>query len=126
MRKCMHNHLYRLEKQGLVKRLYPKGTVNASFETLFLFELQQSMDIDDACEAFSSSIDSHREKLEKDRVLIIKKQEILERLKHEHHSFNPQINNKLLALTSDLTETSLELEVIGELLTETETGVQHC
>ncbi|GAK24980.1 hypothetical protein JCM19052_5671 [Vibrio sp. JCM 19052] len=50
----------------------------------------------------------------------MKKQEILERLKREHHSFNPQINSKLLALTSDLTEKTLELEIIGELLNESE------
>ncbi|HFK4363596.1 TPA: hypothetical protein ACN32D_002846 [Vibrio parahaemolyticus] len=122
MRKCMHNHLYRLEKQRLVKRLSPKGTVNASFEPLFLFELQKSIDLEDVGEILSS-IDSHRERLEKDKVLILKKQEILERLKREHHSFNPQINSKLLALTSDLTEKSLELEIIGELLNESETQI---
>ncbi|TNZ67265.1 hypothetical protein CGH91_21210 [Vibrio parahaemolyticus] len=122
MRKCMHNHLYRLEKQRLVKRLNPKGTVNASFEPLFPFELQKSIDLEDVGEILSS-IDSHRERLEKDKVLILKKQEILERLKLEHHSFNPQINSKLLALTSDLTEKSLELEIIGELLNESETQI---
>ncbi|MFL7034099.1 hypothetical protein BCS71_12375 [Vibrio lentus] len=102
MRKCIHNHLYRLEKQRLVKRLNPKGTVNASFETLFLFELQKPIDLEGVGESLSN-IDSHRERLEKDKVLILKKQKILERLKREHHSFNPQINTKLLALTSDLT-----------------------
>ncbi|TOB90017.1 hypothetical protein CGJ96_23170, partial [Vibrio parahaemolyticus] len=115
-------HLYRLEKQRLVKRLNPKGTVNASFEPLFPFELQKSIDLEDVGEILSS-IDSHRERLEKDKVLILKKQEILERLKLEHHSFNPQINSKLLALTSDLTEKSLELEIIGELLNESETQI---
>ncbi|GAK24979.1 hypothetical protein JCM19052_5670 [Vibrio sp. JCM 19052] len=63
----MHNHLYRLEKQRLVKRLNSKGTVNASFEALFLFELQKTIDLEGVGESLRS-IDSHRERLEKDKV----------------------------------------------------------
>ncbi len=119
LRKCMHNHLYRLEKQALVLRLKPKGTVNSSFTALFSFELQLPNSVD---MGRASSINTHRERLEKDKILILKKQEILERLKLEHQSFNPQINNKLLALDSDLTEKSLELEIISELLIESESS----
>ena len=35
VRKCMYNHLYRLEKQHLVKRLSPKRNRNALYEQQF-------------------------------------------------------------------------------------------
>lgn len=52
-------------------RLNPKGTVNAYFEALFLFELQKSIDLEGVGESLRN-IDSRRERLEKDKVLILK------------------------------------------------------
>ncbi|EIU6825710.1 hypothetical protein L5176_002212 [Vibrio parahaemolyticus] len=124
VRKCMHNHLQRLEKQNLVERLCPKRTRNASFKRLFHFDSINLSLLDSYSEQakFSGSTShshlfkQHLQKLKHDTSTLSKKRDIFSKFTESYKMYEPLITHKLSELDSAILDKKIELEAINELM----------
>ncbi|MDR9827311.1 hypothetical protein RCJ22_17035 [Vibrio sp. FNV 38] len=124
VRKCMHNHLYRLEQQNLVERLCPKRTQNASFKRLFSFDsvnlslLDSHSDQTAPLESVSHfhQFKQHVQKLKEDTCALSKKRDVFSQLTENYKMYEPLITRKLSELDSALLDKKIELEAIHELM----------
>ncbi|HCG8135423.1 TPA: hypothetical protein NKA48_002547 [Vibrio parahaemolyticus] len=136
VRKCMHNHLYRLEQQNLVERLCPKRTRNASFKRLF------SPNSVNQCLLDSNSLQTelladashfhlfkqHVQKLKEDTSALRKKRDVFSQLIEDYKMYEPLITRKLSELDSAILDKKFELEAINELMnaiSETNSTNEH-
>lgn len=124
VRKCMHNHLYRLEQQNLVKRLCPKRTRNASFKRLFSFD-SVNLSLIHSHSKLTEPVDSanyfhlfeqHAQKLKEEAGVLHKKRDIFKQLTENYKVYEPLITRKLSDLNSELRDKNIELEAIHELM----------
>ncbi|EGR1575947.1 hypothetical protein D0D70_05475 [Vibrio parahaemolyticus] len=124
VRKCMHNHLQRLEKQNLVERLCPKRTRNASFKRLFHFDSINLSLLGSYSEQakFSESAShshlfkQHVQKLKHDTSTLSKKRDVFSKLTEDYKMYEPLIRRKLSELDSAILDKKIELEAISELM----------
>ncbi|WP_413112609.1 hypothetical protein [Thaumasiovibrio sp. DFM-14] len=124
VRKCMHNHLYRLEQQNLVERLCPKRTQNASFKRLFSFESESLDLIEPPSEHIERTeipshfqeLKLHTQKLKEDSSALRKKRDVFSQLTENYKMYEPLITRKLSELDSALLDKKIELEAIHELM----------
>ncbi|WP_435235286.1 hypothetical protein ACR30L_16200 [Psychromonas sp. PT13] len=124
IRKCMHNHLSRLEKQNLVERLSPKRTRNATFKRLFNFDtldlnlLNGSADQVDLTEYKNNFqlIAKHVKDLKEYTNSLNKKREVFCKLTESYKVYEPLIKQKLSKLDSELLDKKIELEAVNELI----------
>ncbi|MEZ9026871.1 hypothetical protein AB6D88_08655 [Vibrio cyclitrophicus] len=124
VRKCMHNHLYRLEQQNLVERLCPKRTQNASFKRLFSFESESLNLIEPPSEHIERTeilshfqeLKLHTKKLKEDSSALRKKRDVFSQLTENYKMYEPLITRKLSELDSALLDKKIELEAIHELM----------
>lgn len=124
VRKCMHNHLYRLEQQNLVERLCPKRTQNASFKRLFSFD-SVNLNLLDSHSEQTAPLESvshfhlfkqHVQKLKEDTCALSKKRNVFSQLTENYKMYEPLITRKLSELDSALLDKKIELEAIHELM----------
>ncbi|CDT32262.1 hypothetical protein VCR6J2_360167 [Vibrio coralliirubri] len=124
VRKCMHNHLYRLEQQNLVERLCPKRTQNASFKRLFSFD-SVNLNLLDSQSEQTAPLESvshfhlfkqHVQKLKEDTCALSKKRDVFSQLTENYKMYEPLITRKLSELDSALLDKKIELEAIHELM----------
>lgn len=125
VRKCMHNHLYRLEQQNLVERLCPKRTRNASFKRLFRVDsvnlslldshLQQAESLESV--SHIHVFKQHEQKLKEDTSTLSKKRDVFSKLTEDYKMYEPLIRRKLSELDSAILDKKIELEAISELMT---------
>ena len=120
VRKCMHNHSYRLKQSNLVERLCPKRTRNASFKRLFHCESVNLNLLDSHSEQTDLSnlhlFKQHAQKLQEDTSTLRKKREAFSRLTNSYKMYEHLITSKLLELDSLLLDKKVELEAIHELI----------
>lgn len=124
IRKCMHNHLYRLEQQNLVERLCPKRTQNASFKRLFSFE-SENLNLIEPLSYHTERTENplhfqqfqlHVRKLKEDTNALSKKRDVFSQLTENFKMYEPLITRKLSELDSALLDKKIELEAIHELM----------
>lgn len=124
VRKCMHNHLYRLEQQNLIERLCPKRTQNASFKRLFNFD-SVNLNLLDPQSEQTAPLESvshfhlfkqHVQKLKEDTCTLSKKRDVFSQLTENYKMYEPLITRKLSELDSALLDKKIELEAINELI----------
>ncbi|WP_318439723.1 hypothetical protein [Photobacterium leiognathi] len=126
VRKCMHNHLQRLEQQNLIERLCPKRTRNASFKRLFSFDSINLGLLDSCSDQSETSKDAshfhqfkqHVQKLKEDTNALSKKRDIFSQLTENYKMYEPLITRKLSELDSALLDKKIELEAIHELMSD--------
>lgn len=124
VRKCMHNHLYRLEQQNLVERLCPKRTQNASFKRLFSLESENLNLIEPPSEYTEKikinhqfqKLNIHIQKLKEDTNTLRKKRDVFNQLTESFKIYEPLITRKLSELDSALLDKKIELEASYELM----------
>ncbi|MFA1570857.1 hypothetical protein A152_0017735 [Vibrio tasmaniensis 1F-187] len=126
VRKCMHNHLYRLEQQNLVERLCPKRTQNASFKRLFSFE-SESLNLFESLSVHTEKSENsvhfqqfqlHVQKLKEDTSTLSKKRDVFSQLTEDYKMYESLITRKLSELDTALLDKKIELEVIHELMSD--------
>lgn len=124
VRKCMHNHLYRLEQQNLVERLCPKRTQNASFKRLFSLE-SENLNLIEPPSEYTEKIEInhqfqklniHIQKLKEDTNTLRKKRDVFNQLTESFKIYEPLITRKLSELDSALLDKKIELEASYELM----------
>ena len=124
LRKCMYNHLSRLEKQYLVKRLSPKGSRNAHYEQLFslkspiqVFIKRHDNTQDKHCHN-QSLLKSHYSVLQQHIKQLTHKLDAFKLLNDKFDSYSPIINRKLKLLDAELYLKSIEFNAVNELMDE--------
>lgn len=124
IRKCMHNHLYRLEQQNLVERLSPKRTRNGTFKRLFNFDTLDLNLLHDPADKLDITEYKNNFKLIKNHVKDLqeythglnKKREVFCQLTKSYKVYMPLINQKLSELDLELLDKKIELEAVNELM----------
>ncbi|MDO6639355.1 MULTISPECIES: hypothetical protein [unclassified Shewanella] len=124
LRKCMHNHLYRLEQKQLIKRLSPKGSPNGQFEKLFSQESTTKV-LTKRPEGTSnkhinntSTLTSHYNALQKHIKQLKHQFDAFKSLSDKFESCRAIINPKLKKLDAELYKKSIELNAVNELINE--------
>lgn len=124
VRKCMHNHLYRLEHLNLLERLCPKRTRNASFKRLFSYDSANTSlhgaragKIDPSSDTSALHLfEQHVKKLKEDTNILHKKRNAFSQLIESYEIHESFITHKLCELDSVLLDKKIELEAVNELM----------
>ena len=124
VRKCMYNHLYRLEKQHLVKRLSPKRNRNALYEQQFSLQSPPQQPPQKMVNPLGKQ--SHKQDQLKNHYNVL--QQHIKQLKQKHNAFkglndkfdaySSIINRKLKVIDTELYAKRIELDAMSELMQE--------
>ena len=124
LRKCMHNHLYRLEKHRFVKRLSPKRSRNAQYEQRFSLQApihMQPKRPDGTLHKHTdnqSMLKNHYNVLQQHIKQLTHKLNAFKLLSHKFHLYSPIINGKIKVLDTELYAKGIELKAVNELMDE--------